>query len=650
MKRAFALFLWAFVMLFSLQANATLDPARAAGDASSVAADHRAFCTHPPPFLSPDAKRLCDYSKQIPNCQPYADACDALEPKPSSFPAWLTSALDWIAKTIAKLAGLLGWFGVWVVAGIVLGLVLYPLIQAVTQSRREKRDDADAIKLPALPSKTQSAFLKLSRDEDPTRVLEEANLLAQQGKLDHALYRYLHAALLSLDKNGAIVIAREKTHGEYVRACSDSEAKPPLRDLVREIEVVRFGGREPSMGGVSVAQERATWIVKRAMAAAVMLTVFFLTGCQQQISGNDPGGSDTLRALLEKQNVEVKTLFTPLAKIPIPTPKNRETTAALYVDVDRIPLEDDAQEHLLRWVDAGGILILAGSPTHWPKALGAKVERSTSLDISVTTYKEEKTKKTHSDEDEESGEADDDDDESTLIPRVDNGKLAHVAAVSWVDKGTFVLASTHDEKDFVVGELRGAGAIYAAASDEPFTNAGLAIPGNATAAIAILSNVPRQKYLFAPVGAGFSPPTNPFAGLINAGLGLPLLHGFFATIILFFAVGVRLAAARPDAPPRRRAFTEHIYATAAIYGRTKSAKHALASFGRYAENRLAKRLGRGAPDIVTLLSQRSGEPIEVCAVVWGRALVAREAENDPPNGDELKILRKLTSIYSRAMQ
>jgi hypothetical protein len=643
------LFLWAFVMLFALQANATLDPARAAGDASSISADHHAFCTHPPPFLSPDAKRLCDYSKQIPDCQPYADACDALEPKPSSFPAWLTSALRWIANAIAKLAGLVGWYGVWIIAGITLGLVLFPLVQAFAESRRNKLGNADAIKLPSLPTKGERELLKLSRDEDPARVLEEANMLAQQGKLDHALYRYLHAALLSLDKNGAIVIAREKTHGEYVRACSDSEAKPPLRDLVREIEVVRFGGREPSMGGVSVAQERATWIVKRAMAAAVLLTMFFLAGCQQQGSGNEPGGSDTLRALLEKQNVEVKTLLTPLAKIPLPTPKDRETTAALYVDVDRIPLEDDAQEHLLRWVDAGGILIIAGSPTHWPKALGAKVDRSTSLEISVTTYKEEKTKKTHSDDDQNESE-DEDDEESTLIPRVDNAKLAHFAAVSWVDKGTFVLATTHDEKDFVVGELRGAGAIYAAASDEPFTNAGLAVPGNATAAIAILSNVPRQKFLFAPVGAGFSPPTNPFAGLINAGLGLPLLHGFFATIILFFAVGMRLAAPRPDVPPQRRAFTEHIYATAAVYGRTKSAKHALASFGRYAENRLAKRLGRGAPDIVTLLSQRSGEPIEVCAVVWGRTLVAREAENDPPNGDELKILRTLTSIYSRAMQ
>jgi hypothetical protein len=648
-RRAFTicLFLWAFMMLVASSANATLDPARAAGDAAIVSPEHRAFCKVSMPHLSDDQSRLCAYSKQIPDCQVFVDECDALKPKPSSFPAWLNSLLEGIAKAIGTVFKLLGPVGIWILAGLVLCIVLYPVVQSFAQMRRA--DSPDPVALPGLPAKGDADLSKISRDDDPARILEEANLLAQQGKLDHALYRYLHAALLSLDKNGAIVIARDKTHGEYVRGCSDTEAKPPLRDLVREIEVVRFGGRQATQGGVAIAQERASWIVKRALAAVVVIAAFFLGGCSQLPSGDDPTGSDTLRALLEKQNLEVKTLMSSLVKIPIPTPKDREKTAALYIDVDRIPVEDEAQEHLLRWVDAGGILVLAGSPSHWPKRFGAKVEPSTSLVVSVTTYKEETKKKPHSDDDDESTD-DDDDEESTLIPRVDNGALAHPAAAHWVDKGTFVLATTGDEKDFVVGELRGAGAVYAVASDDLFTNAGLAVPGNAAAAVAILSNIPREKFLFAPVGSGFSPPTNPFAGLINAGLGLPLIHGLFATIILFFAVGMRLAAPVPDAPPQRRAFTEHIFATAAVYGRSKSAKHALASFGRYAETRLAKKLNRNAPDIVSFLSQRSGEPIEVCAVVWGRTLVASEAENDPPAGDELKILRSLTSIYSRAMQ
>ncbi|MEO8877141.1 MAG: hypothetical protein ABI461_16225, partial [Polyangiaceae bacterium] len=235
-------------------------------------------------------------------------------------------------------------------------------------------------------------------------------------------------------------------------------------------------------------------------------------------------------------------------------------------------------------------------------------------------------------------------------PRIDHGKLAHPAAVSWIDDQTFVLATTSDDEDYAVGRIRGAGAIYAVASNDLFTNAGLAIPGNAGAAMAILANIPRDKFLFAAEGAGFSPPSNPFAGLISAGLGLPLAHALFATIILFFAVGIRLSRPRPDAPPRRRAFTEHIYATAAVYGKSHAAKHALASFGRYAENRLSKKLNRAATDVVSFLSQRSGERIEECAHLWGRALAAREAENDPPNGDEMKILQRLSAIYSRAMQ
>jgi hypothetical protein len=647
-KLMIGLFLWAFMMSFAFSAHATLDPARAESDAQAVSAEHRQFCDHARPDLTGDETRLCAYAKDIPDCPAYADACDALKPKAPTFPKWLESALKAIAKALETIIELLGPIGIWILAAIVLGVVLYPVVQSLAQMRKQNAA-TDRIALPGLPMKGDAELQKLSRDDDAARVLDEANQLAQQGQLDRALYRYLHAALLSLDKNGSIVISRDKTHGEYVRACSDAEAKLPLRDLIREIEVVRFGGRAPSQGGVAVAQERATWIVRRALAAIVMIAALFSVGCQPQLGSGDAAGSDTLRGLLEKQNVEVKPLRSSLAKISIPTAADRETTPALYVDVDRIPLEEDTQEHLLRWVDAGGILVLAGTPKRWPARLGAKIEPSTSRVVTVTTYTEETRKKAHS-ADDQTDDDDDDDDETTMVPRVDNAKLSVPAAAHWVDKGTFVLASTGDEKDYVVGEMRGAGAIYAAASDDLFTNAGLAIPGNAAAAIAILSNVPRTKFLFAQPGSGFSSPTNPFAGLINAGLGLPLIHALLATIILFFAVGMRLAAPLPDAPAQRRAFTEHVFATAAVYGRSKSAKHALASFGRYAEPRLAKKLSRNAPDIVTFLSQRSGEPIELCAVIWNRAMVAREAENDLPQGDELKILRTLTSIYSRAMQ
>ena len=213
-----------------------------------------------------------------------------------------------------------------------------------------------------------------------------------------------------------------------------------------------------------------------------------------------------------------------------------------------------------------------------------------------------------------------------------------------------MIATTSDDKDYAVGQLRGSGSIYGMASDDLFTNAGLAVPGNAAAAIAILTNVPRTRFWFASPIDGFSPPSNPFTGLLNAGLGLPLGHAFFAVVILFFAVGMRFGRARPEAPPTRRAFAEHVAATAAVYNRAGAAKHALAAFSRFAENRLVKRLGRGALCIFSLSVQRSGKHSEDGAHGGERALAAREFEFDKPNGDEIVILRRLTLMYAKTMR
>ena len=70
-----------------------------------------------------------------------------------------------------------------------------------------------------------------------------------------------------------------------------------------------------------------------------------------------------------------------------------------------------------------------------------------------------------------------------------------------------------------------------------------------------------------------------------------------ATLVLFFAVGVRLARPKPAAPPRRRAFAEHVEAVGALYARTRSAPHALAAYARFADERLRARMPRGTSDV-----------------------------------------------------
>src|SRR5207245_8784322 len=65
---------------------------------------------------------------------------------------------------------------------------------------------------------------------DAELLLARADAHARAGRLEVALYTYLAAALAALDRRGAIRLARDRTNGEYVRACKDGNARPPLRE------------------------------------------------------------------------------------------------------------------------------------------------------------------------------------------------------------------------------------------------------------------------------------------------------------------------------------------------------------------------------------------------------------------------------------
>src|SRR5258708_13559040 len=129
------------------------------------------------------------------------------------------------------------------------------------------------------PSRPETTERKLPYEEAPALELpsmtdEEALLaraaeLARAGRLGEALQTYLAASLRALDKRGAVRIARDRTNGEYVRGCGDAVAKPALRDIVREVDRVQFGGEPPSPDAVTRAAQRAFAIV-RALPAAML--------------------------------------------------------------------------------------------------------------------------------------------------------------------------------------------------------------------------------------------------------------------------------------------------------------------------------------------------------------------------------------------
>ncbi|MEO8801272.1 MAG: DUF4129 domain-containing protein, partial [Polyangiaceae bacterium] len=355
MKRAspfFALLTFVTVLSLALPVKAGLDPARAAADSSEILTQQRAFCTHPIEPMSPQAVDLCPYAAAIPDCTPLVDACNrALHKTPAPPPGWLRAVGIWLTRVFGGLFSTVGKISVWILLGVTLIFILFPLVKALADSRN--RALAGAAELGPLKMKTDADAELVSAEEDPERLLEEGRQLADRGELDRALYRYLHAALLALDKRGAVRIAPGTTHGEYVRACNEVEAKAPLRDLVREIDLVRFGGREPSVGGVSVAAERAAWIVRRVAVGLTMLALLLLPGCtspQQLVGGHDPAGNELLRALLVKQGLTVKRVPASLAHLRLPTTETLATTPALYVDVDDVPLAAESEAHLVSWV------------------------------------------------------------------------------------------------------------------------------------------------------------------------------------------------------------------------------------------------------------------------------------------------------------
>ncbi|MGH7294049.1 MAG: DUF4350 domain-containing protein, partial [Polyangiaceae bacterium] len=354
---------------------------------------------------------------------------------------------------------------------------------------------------------------------------------------------------------------------------------------------------------------------------------------------------ELFRDVLRRQGVTVTPLRTSLSSLALPKPGEREP--AVLIDLLTTDMDDDTRAHLVEWVDAGGILILAGNPFEWPKAFGAA--SAIASPPHKITARRLLARTTSPDE----GDDGDDDEggsaakgRSVYAKATERGELAEGSAlafsiatdrVGWFDDGMTYAATLPHGKGFVLG----------IASDELMKNAGLARPGNAAAMVAILSNADRLEVRMAGVEDGLSPPTTPVAALLRAGLGMGLVHAVFATLVLFFAVGVRLARPRPEPPPRRRAFVEHVEAVGALYARTRNTGHALASYSRFADERLRSRMPRGSTDVPAFLSSRARIPHDVAQRLWTRAVQARAGA--PPLGDEMAVLRELCAVYSAAM-
>ena len=591
-------------------AHAGLNPGTAEGQVEAARKADDGFCQNPTKPLR-DAVQLCGYAKQVDDCGGFATACaEALAPKKPPDLGWLEKLGRFFAKFGQLFEGLgtVAHILVWAVVIALVVLMAYPLIKSLLRMRRRPGDDATRKKKEVEIGAAPLEELLDKGDEQALLARAEAALAA--GDLTAALHAFLAATLRALDRKGALQIARDRTNGEYVRACQDEAAKITLKELVREVDRVQFGalGTEPDR--VRTLGQRAAAIVRAVLPLAllVLLACGGMDTKKLRVPSGNPAGSEVFERVMKAQGVKLGRPPKPLGLLEKPGPD----TPPILVDFGRVPLDEDTEKHLVQWVREGGTLIAVDQPHRWPKEL----RPSTTVGGEDVTVQQSDAAKL----------------EGRLLPGL---------AFGLESKGT-VVATTGNEA-FAILRTYGSGQVLGLATGDLMTNIGISVPGNAAVLVAILGTVNPRTIDVASEEDGTTPPSNPFIALSRAGLGLGLWHALAATAILFLAVGIRATKPIPDRPARRRAFTEHVGAVGALYARARLGHVAVAALGRLLELRARARAPR-TQDVASWLATRVGRDPEEVRALLHKAELARK--DTVPIGDETKTLEELSSLYA----
>lgn len=585
---------------------------------SALRNEQFAFCTDPALPLGMRQKRTCAVARELDDCKGLVTACDADKPP----------SMDWLAKLAQLLAPIAHVLLYFMVAAIVIAVAI-PVISALRQlKRRKKKADVDR-NAPNVAQLVAEVNAPPPDETDPETALLRAEELLAKGDPKRALGFSLAAALGALDRRGAIRIAKHRTNGEYVRACTEAGARTRLREIVRTFDAVEFGGAEATPEKALRATSRAKEIVR---AAAIVTTLgLVLFGCSPPKKGADPAGNELPSAILERNGFVIEPLGSALSTMPIPERSadsnsfDEPPLPTVIIDMEEVPLDDETQAHLLRWVEAGGALVLFGKVEAWPRELGAKLDFPTTRELHVTA--------------------------GVRKNEAFDAKVGRREAFAWKD------GPDGPVQNRVIAELGtktyasvrpfGNGTILGVATDDLWTNVGVMPKHNAAALVTLVRAAAHGKELrIAHAEDGIPPPSNPFAALIAAGLGKGMWHALAASILLFLCYGIRHARPRSAPGEPRRAFVEHVEATGAFYARARARTYALVSYGRFVELRLREIAPRGT-DPANYIATRTGADVAHVTKLLDRA---RDAQKDEiPRGDELEVIGELRTLLAKAL-
>ncbi len=156
------------------------------------------------------------------------------------------------------------------------------------------------------------------------------------------------AALRRLAERGRISLHRSRTDREHVRALrGDAALYEDLRDVANSAEVVRWGGLPVDLAVARRAVEAAGRLVAVAAALALLGPVALAS------DRYGPRGDAALGALFERAGYAVTWRTKPLVELD-------ETTDLLVLDLGWVFPGEDEHRAIRSWVEAGGVLVVAG--------------------------------------------------------------------------------------------------------------------------------------------------------------------------------------------------------------------------------------------------------------------------------------------------
>jgi hypothetical protein len=521
------------------------------GDKSEVCPELPAACLAE---LDPEHERAAPSPQEKRSAPSEDDERRAAEKRES---ARLPSGLSAIAQVL---------FWALIVAGV-LGL-----IWVIIKNYVKGEPPADAEDQPPLDEgETPPPLASRIVETDVQRLLARAREAASRGDYQGAIDAAYAAVLRRLEGDGLIDMHASRTNGDYVRALRDRpELYGELRAIVGEVERTQFGATAPSAPLFDAVMARVVPVATRA-ATLLLVLLMLVTGCgprgeastaPQSRGGSSPSGTRAIIEVLKAGGVDAGYRLKPFDHI-------EEDVGVIVVLRGGGP---DNWRPLFEWVDAGGILVLAGElPPNDVMALEAVVDESKNpvfVPGGIYYYRLQMRE--------------------ARVPPMWGLRVPSDAYN--IDPVLSHDPSVREGPHYAVHQLRKAGELIVFADDQLFSNIALTTDHNAEILVMLLEG--RGKVEFADPWSSKGA-DNPLDSMHQAHL-TPLIVQLLVLLLLFVLwKGIAFGAPRDPEQRTRRSFAEHVRALGMQYARARAGGHAFGSYAGWALERLRDRMPRG---------------------------------------------------------